>query len=89
MIAFIFAVVRAAGYPPSVHMSVHSRAPTCVSVRVPCAAARPVARLQDCVRAVCNKYARASGPEKIYHKQEGRQSAHGRKRMEKGVREGG
>lgn len=59
-----------------------------MSVRAPCAAARPVARLQDCVRAVCNKYARASGPEKIYHKQEGRQSAHGRKRMEKGVRGG-
>lgn len=66
----------------------HSRAPTCVSVRAPCAAARPVAPLQDCVRAVCNKYARASGPEKIYRKQEGRPSAHGRKRMEKGARGG-
>lgn len=41
-----------------------------------------MAQLQDCVRAGCNKYARVSGPEKIYHKQEGRQSAHGRKRME-------
>lgn len=51
----------------------------------PCTAARLVAQLQDCVRAACNKYARASGPEKIYHKQEGRQSARGGKRMERGV----
>lgn len=35
-----------------------------------------VARLQDCVESVCNKCAQASGPRKIYHKQEGR------KRME-------
>lgn len=37
-----------------------------------------VARLQDCVEAVCNKCAQASGPKKIYHKQEGRQSAQGK-----------
>ena len=37
-----------------------------------------VARLQDCVEAVCNKCAQASGPKKIYHKQEGRQRAQGK-----------
>lgn len=57
----------------------------CISASVRVHPAWPVARLQDCVRAGCNKYARASGPEKIYHKQEGRQSAHGRKRMARGV----
>lgn len=37
-----------------------------------------VAQLQDCVEAVCNKCAQASGPRKIYNKQEGRQSAQGK-----------
>lgn len=37
-----------------------------------------VARLQDCVEAVYNKCAQANGPKKIYHKQEGRQSAQGK-----------
>lgn len=43
-----------------------------------CAVVLLVARLQDCVEAVCNKCAQASGPKKIYHKQEGRQSAQGK-----------
>lgn len=46
-------------------------------MRVGCAVVLLVARLQDCVEAVCNKCAQASGPKKIYHKQEGRQSARG------------
>lgn len=49
-----------------------------VSVCVRCAVVLLVARLPDCVEAVCNKCAQASGPKKIYHKQEGRQSAQGK-----------
>lgn len=60
-----------------------SHAHTCVSV---CAAVLLVAQLQDCVEAVCNKCAQASGPKKIYHKQEGRQSAQGKE--EDGARGG-
>lgn len=37
-----------------------------------------VARLQDCVEAVCNKCAQSSGPKEIYHKWEGRKSAQGK-----------
>lgn len=65
------------------HQSMQSHAHTCVSV---CAAVLLVAQLQDCVEAVCNKCAQASGPKKIYHKQEGRQSAQGKE--EDGARGG-
>lgn len=65
--------------------SVQTHAHTCVrlcvlsvSVSARCAVVLLVARLQDCVEAVCNKCAQASGPKKIYHKQEGRQSAQGK-----------
>lgn len=53
----------------------HVCAPVCLSVSVceRCGVVLLVARLQDCVKAVCNKCAQASGPKKIYHKQEGRQ----------------
>ncbi len=53
-----------------------------VSVCVRCAVVLLVARLQDCVEAVCNKCAQASGPKEIYHKQEGRQSAQGKEEDE-------
>lgn len=43
------------------------------SASVRCAFVLLVARLQDCVEAVCNKCAQASGPKEIYHKQEGRE----------------
>lgn len=54
----------------------HVCAPVLVSVH--CSVVLLVAPLQDCVEAVCNKCAQASGPRKIYHKQEGRQSAQGK-----------
>lgn len=54
------------------HAYVHAHVCVC------CAVMLLVALLQDCVEAVCNKCARASGPRKIYHKQEGRQSAQGK-----------
>lgn len=50
----------------------------CVCACVRHAVVLLVAPLQDCVEAVCNKCARASGPKKIYHKQEGRKSAQGK-----------
>lgn len=50
----------------------------CAPVCARCAVVLLVALLQDCVEALCNKCARASGPTKIYHKQEGRQSAQGK-----------
>lgn len=61
----------------------------CVRVCALCAVVLLVARLQDCVEAVCNKCARVSGPKKIYHKQEGRQSAEGKEEDGAKQEEGG